>query len=279
MIELIHVSDLHFGKNRKQTRRATKLLSKLNEKYDFTVDKERYLLVTGDITHHGRQSEYTLASKALLPFKDRVFITPGNHDYGSFFGTLFKKKRAKYFDVPFAKNLGFKHGFLDKKVFSRILESADGQTKLMVIGLNSCTYEDLEDFSRGEIGQTQRDELSYELSKSDPNIPKMVFLHHIPDREAEWKDIMTLEDWPELMSIVQDKVKIMAFGHQGKFRPTDTTQDVPALSRTMEVRSFVSNEGDKIFMLDANDSTKEEAYYRIVANGSGQMTAEKLSFG
>lgn len=168
---------------------------------------------------------------------------------------------------------------MNKDLFSRVLESADGQTKLMVIGLNSCTYEDLEDFPRGEIGQKQRDELSYELSKSDPNIPKVVFLHHIPDREADWKDIMTLEDWPELMSIVQDKVKIMAFGHQGEFMPTDTTENVPAPSRTMEVRSLVSNEGDMIFMLDANDSTKEQAYYRIFADGSSQMAAEKFSFG
>jgi DNA repair exonuclease SbcCD nuclease subunit len=279
MIELIHVSDLHFGKSRKQTRRAKSLLRKINEQHEFTANQERYLLVTGDITHHGRLSEYKLASKALLPFKDRVLLTPGNHDYGSFFGTWYKKKCARYFDVPFANNLGFKHAFLNKKIFPKVLESADGQAKLMIIGLNSCTKKDLEDFSRGKIGQTQREELTKELCESDPNIPKLVFLHHIPDKEAKPKNIMTLEDWPDLMKIVQGKVKMMAFGHQGRFRKTDSTEAVPASSHTMEVRSLINSQGDEICMLDANNSTKEQAYYRIVADGNGQVTAEKLSFG
>lgn len=279
MIEFIHVSDLHFGKSRRQTRRAQNLLGKINKKYEFVENQERYLLVTGDITHHGRRSEYKLAGQALLPFKNRVFLTPGNHDYGSFFGTLFTKRSAKYFDAPFANNLGFNHAFLNKQIFSRVLKSADGPAKLMVIGLNSCTYEDLEDFSRGEIGARQRADLLKLLSASDPQIPKLIFLHHVPDREADWKGIMSLEDWKDLMAIVKGNVAMMAFGHQGRFRSTDTTQDVPAPSRAMEVRSLVSNQSDEICMLDANDSTQEQAYYRIFVDGTGRLTAEKLAFG
>lgn len=35
---------------------------------------------------------------------------------------------------------------------------------------------------------------------------------------------------------------------------------------------------DQICLLDVDDRTKEHAYYRIVADGSGPLTAENLDF-
>src|SRR5512137_3094208 len=106
MIEILHISDLHLGKNAYINGAAKSLLKAAGERYPFAGKENTYLLVTGDVTDHGRNGEYNLAGQALSPFKDQVFITPGNHDYGSWGGTDYTEEKAKHFDVPFASALG-----------------------------------------------------------------------------------------------------------------------------------------------------------------------------
>ncbi len=58
MFEIIHVSDLHFGRTKRQTRRARNLLRKIQERFEFGMEHQRYLLVTGDITNDGETGQY-----------------------------------------------------------------------------------------------------------------------------------------------------------------------------------------------------------------------------
>ncbi len=133
-----------------------------------------------------RKGEYELAREALSPFTDgRIFLTPGNHDYGSWGGTDYSEKKAKYFDDPFANTLGFKHPFFDKKVF---VHRAAGPVR-------SYTPNDrpqflrkggMEDWAQGEIGEDQRNELADILEQYDAKIPKIIFLHHIPNKAGRF---------------------------------------------------------------------------------------------
>ena len=191
MIEIFHVSDLHFGKDARQNRKAQSLLDAISQKLARHAD--RYLLVTGDITQHGRQNEYELAAQALSPFAGRVFITPGNHDYGSFFGMKYSVQKALYFDNPFANALRFTHRFFDKNVFVHLLQDQSDNSTLM-IGLNSCSKEGMDDWARGEIGDNQKNELALILAQCDARTPKILFLHHIPTKAAFSSFIMTLMD-------------------------------------------------------------------------------------
>jgi 3',5'-cyclic AMP phosphodiesterase CpdA len=106
MLEIFHVSDLHFGKSDSQNNNARSLLQGISQRFPFKDNKKRYLLVTGDLTQRGEQEEYALAGQALSPFVGQVFLTPGNHDYGSFLGTDYSEQKAQHFDDPFAKVLG-----------------------------------------------------------------------------------------------------------------------------------------------------------------------------
>ena len=157
MIEILHVSDLHFGQSPYNNGLADSLLKATSARYPFAGKENTYLLVTGDITDHGRKGEYASAEQTLSPFAGRVFITPGNHDYGSLGGTLYSKSKAQYFDDPFADDLGFKHPFFDKKVFVHELTDPSGNT-LVMIGLNSCAKKGLDDCAQGEVGDEQRNE-------------------------------------------------------------------------------------------------------------------------
>ena len=105
MIEIFHVSDLHFGKHKNFTQRAKLLLKKLKEQFGFEPSENKYLLVTGDIVDDGLKKQYRMAINALLPFKENVCLVPGNHDYATQ-GFLYKKKLAKNFDDPLIKALG-----------------------------------------------------------------------------------------------------------------------------------------------------------------------------
>jgi hypothetical protein len=270
MIEILHVSDLHFGKSASQSRKAKALLDAISRQYPVTGRDNRYLLVTGDITDSGEEEEYKLAGKALSPFAGRVFVTPGNHDWGSLCGTDYSEEKAQYFDHPFAEKLEFKHPFIDKRVFVKTLQDQSDHSTLMIIGLNSCTKVGVIDAAQGEIGLYQRDELRGILAQCDPQVPKLLFLHHIPNKEADWPSLMTLRDWRELMEVVMGKIDVLAFGHQGTVMQVDRRDRIilsPAPPRPMLSRSVVVGT-KRAWVLDADNSVAEQACYFITSDGT-----------
>lgn len=287
MIEILHVSDLHFGQNHYNNGLADSLLKAASERYPFAARENTYLLVTGDITDHGRKGEYASAAQALSPFTGRVFVTPGNHDYGSLGGTLYSKSKAQYFDAPFADDLGFKHPFFEKKVCVRELTDPSGNT-LVMIGLNSCAKKGLSDFAQGEVGGEQRKELADILAEYEgKKIPKILFLHHIPNRDADFPDIMTLKDWEELMAVVGDKVDVLAFGHQGKLEvgTRGKSRTLRGIIRPMELRSLdggrkrtLKSALKRTWVLDADASVAEQACYSIKWDGE-ELRPEIIRLG
>lgn len=277
MIEIFHVSDLHFGKSDSQNDEANFLLEGINRQFPFKDNKNRYLLVTGDITDTGDEDEYELAGQALLPFEGRIFITPGNHDYGSPFGIMYSEHKAKYFDNPFASDVGFSHSFFNKTVFRFTLKDPSSESSLIIIGLNSCAKKGLFDLAQGEVGENQRKELAEILKQCDSQTPKLLFLHHIPNKVAEWEFVMTLRDWKELMTIVKGRIDVLTFGHQGKSLEVEAglrKKSMPLQDRSMQVRSFgtddklkIKSDGKRILVLDANASVQDKKFYCITLSG------------
>lgn len=146
-------------------------------------------------------------------------------------------------------------------------------TSLILIGLNSCTKKGLEDAARGEIGKPQRDELGHILNECDGESPKILFLHHIPHKDADYARLMTLEDWKELMILVSDRVDVLAFGHQGKMEVgLEGTPPLDAPARLMQVR-YLKNVTKRIHVLDANNSVAEQKFYLITLE-NGQLSVE-----
>ncbi len=282
MIEILHVSDLHFGKSPYINGLSKSLLNAASDRYPFAGKENTYLLVTGDITDHGKPSEYNRAGQALSPFAGRVFVTPGNHDYGSLGGTLYSEKSAKHFDDPFAKALGFGHPFFEKKVYVHELKDQSGHT-LVMIGLNSCAKEGLQDFAQGEIGDSQRSELADILAQYNAKTPKILFLHHIPNREADFPDIMTLKDWQELMEVVGDKVDVLAFGHQGKLEIAVGKKGLIPRPQIRPMKLRTLDRGRKralkrTWVLDANDSVPAQSCYSIRWDGE-EIKPEMIMLG
>jgi len=268
MLRIYHISDLHFSRKESDNDGARILLDRIARTFNAQPGCGDYLLVTGDITDTGSRAEYFLALEALMPFRDRIFVVPGNHDYGGFLGSDFDEIKAKRFDTPFAEALGVDHAFFDKfdhgiengyAPYTRKLDDGSG-TKALFIGLNSCRNEGILDFAQGEIGWQQLFSLDRILSdKTLRDVPKILFLHHIPIKHARFPNVMTLTDWEALMRTIDDRVEVIAFGHQGY--EEDNGAWLKA-SRTMYAAERASVKG-KRFLLDANSSVDEQSCYLV----------------
>jgi len=268
MLTIYHISDLHISRNESANDGSRELVARIGRIFDSPTGGNSLLLVTGDITESGSRAEYFLALEALIPFRNRIFVVPGNHDYGGLMGADFDKVKAGRFDTPFAESLGMDHAFFAKfdpasadsyTPCVRVLDDGRG-TSVMLIGLNSCRSEGVLDFAQGEIGTAQLNELNRILDDgAAQNIPKILALHHIPIKHARFPNIMSLLDWEALMRTINDRIDVIAFGHQSYEQSGGKWLRV---SRDMTVMERTSPRG-KRFLLDAEGSVDEQSCYMI----------------
>jgi 3',5'-cyclic AMP phosphodiesterase CpdA len=71
---LAHISDLHFGRDAATDAAAVATATAL------LVEGVDEILVTGDVTHRGRDDELSAFERAFAPIRDRLVLVPGNHD-------------------------------------------------------------------------------------------------------------------------------------------------------------------------------------------------------
>ena len=91
-MKFIHLSDLHFHSKESDNLAAVKLLEFI--RYAYPTHK---LIITGDIVDDGHEEQYKWALEMLEPFTGRLFLCPGNHDFGVR-GNLYSPERAERFD-------------------------------------------------------------------------------------------------------------------------------------------------------------------------------------
>jgi hypothetical protein len=189
-------------------------------------------------------------------------------------GFIYSPSAAEYFDNIFEKSIGADHPFSSKMPFYEVIKDKE-ENKALLIGLNSCSMtSDPSDIAKGEIGEIQLRSLDKNLNrKTYENMPKIIFLHHIPHRRAKGFG-MSLKDYKKLMNIVRDRVDVLAFGHEGSMiDPDDKRKKVTFPARPMKIRSGIRQ---KIrFYLDANESTEDQSVYQITIE-AGRIQARLL---
>ena len=79
-MKILHLSDLHFHRDNKDNTKIIKTLKTVKTKYP-----KHYIVVTGDIVDDGHEIQYDNAYENLKDFMNRIFIAPGNHDFGASF--------------------------------------------------------------------------------------------------------------------------------------------------------------------------------------------------
>jgi predicted phosphodiesterase len=208
-MKFIHLSDLHFKNEFKQNFQILEMFDFIKRKYN-----EHYLIITGDITDDGDEQQYNNAFDVLNHFNGRIFICPGNHDFGTR-GNQYSKKKAKMFDQKLSIPLGQNDFFFgDNNPVVNKLKKGPVKTVLIAVDTNLETNSTL-DFACGEVGKTQIEYLDKFLSeKSVAQYTKIIFMHHHPFIHKN--PFMKLKDADEFMKVVEGRTDILLFGHDHK---------------------------------------------------------------
>lgn len=210
-MKLLHLSDLHFHTSQDGNRKANSLLKTVAKRFP-----NHYYIVTGDITDDGAEKQYENARAALEPLVPRVFICPGNHDFGAA-GNFYSLERARRFDsmlsVPLQQSGTFAE---DATPVTTILSDGDVEAMLIALDTNLETYQSF-DFACGQVGETQLAALETILT-IPPTTPlaKILFCHHHPFMVNN--PFMELMDAREFMRTIYGRVDVLLFGHKHESR-------------------------------------------------------------
>lgn len=205
-MKFIHLSDLHIHSSSSDNAELTAALNFIAHTYP-----KHGLIITGDITDDGAPKQYENAYKLLKPFLGRIYICPGNHDFGAV-GNLYSEERALRFDqslsIPLKQGGTFKG---DSTPVVNVLK--DGKSSVMLIALDSnLETENPFDFACGEIGPSQLRALDTILTTAPQNTTKVLFFHHHPFMRND--PFMQLNDAEALARTVYGRTHVILFGHK-----------------------------------------------------------------
>ncbi len=210
-MKFIHLSDLHIHRGDDDNRAASSTLDFVAQKYP-----NHRVVITGDITDDGAEQQFENAYALLKPFTDKIFICPGNHDFGAA-GNFYSHERALDFDEFLAKQL--KQGGTFKGDSTPVVNVLrEGSTQVMLIALDSnLETEHPFDFACGEIGESQLRALDTILVQTrSPGMVKVLFFHHHPFIVND--PFMELKDAGALARTVYGRIDLMLFGHKHEMK-------------------------------------------------------------
>ena len=210
-MKFLHLSDLHIHTSASDNRDTTALLNFVAEQYP-----DHRLIITGDITDDGAPRQYENAFTMLKPFTNKLYIVPGNHDFGAA-GNFYSHERALRFDDMLAQPLGQGGTFKgDTTPVVNMLE--ENGLKIMLIGLDS-NLETIHpfDFACGEIGEAQLSALNTILNASlGTEFVNVLYFHHHPFMVND--PFMQLKDAKDLARVVYGKINLILFGHKHEMK-------------------------------------------------------------
>ena len=220
MLKFIHLSDLHVHSTPEKNTAIAGTLEYIRQEYP-----SHSLFITGDIVDDGYEAQYEQALKMLQPFRGRIFVCPGNHDFGPH-GNLYTPECASRFDEWLATPL-HQGGTFAGENFPVLHLLKDGSHQILLIALdtNIETVNPLT-FACGQVGSTQLTALDNLLS--DSSIAEMiviVFFHHHPFLHND--RFLKLLDARDLARVLYGRVHLVLFGHRHVSKMWRNTLGIP----------------------------------------------------
>lgn len=206
-MKFIHLSDLHIHSKAGDNAAVSSTLDFVAKKYP-----DHQLIITGDISDDGNNAQFENAYGMLQQFRDRIFICPGNHDFGAV-GNFYSEERALRFDRILSEQLNQGGTFRgDSTPVVNVLK--EGGLNVMLIALDSnLETENPFDFACGNIGESQLRALDTILGRSsDEKLVKILFFHHHPFIVND--PFMELKDAKALARTIYGRVHLVLFGHK-----------------------------------------------------------------
>lgn len=182
MVEIVHISDLHYG-NEFVSDYLENIISFIRD------EKPDVVVCTGDLVHKGRVTQF----QAILPYIQRIrsitkfLVVPGNHD---------------------AKNSGIV--YFEKIIGPRRSRLVMDELDTIIVGV--CSARD--DMSEGMIGDEQLDYLGRSFTKNLEN-RIMALHHHLIPVPLSGQKFTTVRDAGEILEFTQlFELDLVLMGHR-----------------------------------------------------------------
>lgn len=217
-MKFLHLSDLHVTDNESalENQMADHLCKWIKNRY--SQGRKPAILITGDLVDNGEGVEYQKVQNLLYDLKNAGFqliICPGNHDYGKN-GIHYRDAARDLFFECIERDLLANTGNAIDMVSLYPKVTAFTPDKVVFFGLDSTEGKmdnvwNLHLLANGKVGKEQRRQLHDCLVQNEyKDYTKIVYMHSHP-----WELIPGhgLDDGPQLISEIKNKVDIICFGH------------------------------------------------------------------
>ncbi len=226
MKKIIHLSDLHFGTNK---RIAEALNTIINNLCDLKAEASQYIIVvTGDLVNNANKKKHEIIKLYFDDLKAlgfTVFPVPGNHDYGN--GIRGRRKFVKIFKTIFFGDDALHYPKVDI-VYDTEFPN-DCSEAIAFIAMDSMAEElGLLDhlWAEGELGDMQLQRLDAILSRVDVMKcgKRVLYMHHHPFDPTFLHQLKDSEKLKEVITAhIQSGVLIDALlyghNHEGQSHP------------------------------------------------------------
>jgi 3',5'-cyclic AMP phosphodiesterase CpdA len=196
-LTLAHISDLHVGRDARVDRDVSALAA------DLAARRVDHVVLTGDVTHRGRDGEYDAFQRAFrgLLDEERITVVPGNHDRSS-------------------RNVA------ERMTGGRRVRALQ-RNGLYLVCLDSTAPRDRSPLSaRGLIGRNGIEEIVRAFDRVPPGTLACLLLHHhvmpLPGdhffehllSSLEWPWVSELRDGAEMVERIRGRCDLILHGHR-----------------------------------------------------------------
>ena len=192
---IAQITDFHVGRTIETTVGPIDLYQRLLEAVDHVnalVTAPDLVVVTGDISNHGREEDYLRTKAALDKLRMPYLIVPGNHDHRQRVRDIFSE-----------------HDYLQSD--SEFLNYTVENYPLRLIALDTLNPGE----HTGLLCNERLEWLEQRLAE-EPDCPTMIFMHHPPALvQYPYMDAMNCQNGDKMKNIVEQhsQVKAIACGH------------------------------------------------------------------
>jgi len=216
---LIHLSDLHIGKGKKEEKNLQRIINTLFARRNDQRYNETRVVITGDITDSGTQKQLIKAKhyiniiNGIFP----VYLVPGNHDHGWLGNFCQADAKGRWND-----HLGgyFMIGGEDLSL------KYDSAFKASFIGINTGDPHDKEISARGIVTKDQLADIDHCLMTTRYSDTIIVYFHHHPFTK---KFFLKMRGANRLMKLLNSyPIDLILFGHHHNLGVWDHTSNYTA---------------------------------------------------
>jgi len=213
-VGIVCVADTHFHVDPAENKILEERITALMTKYPTSA-----LAIAGDITDNGKVEEYREAFRVLTPWKGRLFLAQGNHDFG-FQGLTWEPEAVKRWN-----QLCVALGVQDVDC---IIKSTTGAPWWLCVIDSTIAEESILNLAQGEVGGAEMNRASHAIKMAHRlGIRVALLMHHTPvdsirqSSRSLWEEIENgFQDWAEklrdssaFLKVAYGKADCIVAGH------------------------------------------------------------------